>query len=67
MSEFSDIREVAKPYSALELKTATDYQRGQQDAALLLEAKEGQSQAYNEGYAEEYAYQMSIQGRLREV
>ena len=63
----SDMKEVAKPYSALELQTKNDYEEGRQHAAVLLPAKQNPSKAYEEGYGEEYAYQMSQQGRLREV
>lgn len=64
---FNEVFMGSAPLNELELQTERDYRRGKQRAAALLEAEEGQSQAYNEGYGDEYAYQMSVQGRLREV
>lgn len=48
--QFSDMAEVAKPVSAAELKTAHDIERGHQDRINGLPQKEGESEAYNEGY-----------------
>ena len=62
----SDMKEVAKPYSALELQTQKDWDLGTQDAAVLNPAKENQSQAYYEAYGQEYALQMSQLGQIRE-
>lgn len=52
--QFSDMAEVAKPVSAAELKTLSDFQQGELDCLSGVEHKEGQSEAYNQGYSAQY-------------
>ena len=53
--QFSDMAEVAKPLNKFELYTLSEHERGIQDALAGVPHKSDQSEAYNQGYAEQYA------------
>jgi hypothetical protein len=52
--ELGPMAEVAKPLSAAELQTLSEYQRGERDCLNGVPHKE-QTAAYNKGYAAQYA------------
>jgi len=53
--QFSDMAEVAKPLNKFELHTLSEHERGISDCLAGVPHKSDQSEAYNQGYAEQYA------------
>ena len=61
--EFSSIKREVKPYTKEELKAISDYDQGMKDAEKGIK-HESKSEAYTQGYGDQYAYEQTIDTRV---